>query len=240
MSINKLVSVKVPINDAINQLGIERIEPVFTRWAIQAEKEIRSKYQFKKQIAVLPVTDCIAKLPSNAARVQRAILGDRGCNCEDLFNQVCAGVQLSSATLAAAANGDGSFLVLDITDGVQLTTTSIPHQVQDNKLIFDQNLDAQNVTVQYLGYETDSEGFIKVGENHLLAIMWNIIWRYYFRMRRPSPMDISKMREAKAEWHRECSNARARDAEMSESDQNAVNAMLHDPLVGWGLELDFA
>src|SRR4249919_846484 len=233
MSINKLVSIKVPINDAINQLGIDRIEPVFTRWAAQAERDIKSKYQFKRQIAVLPITDHYAELPANAARVQRAILGDYGCDCADLFNVICAGVQLSAATLAASAEGDGTFLVLDIDEGQQIVNTSVPHVIQDNKLIFDQNLDAQFVTIQYLGYETDEEGFIKVGQNHVMAIMWNVIWRYYFRMRRPSPMDISKMREAKAEWNRECSNARAVDGELTESEEFQINAMLHDPLVGW-------
>ena len=44
MSINKLISIRNPIVDALDMVGADRSVdmPVFTTWAIQAEKEIFS------------------------------------------------------------------------------------------------------------------------------------------------------------------------------------------------------
>lgn len=237
MSINKLISIKIPILDAMDQLGLdhEQDRPLFTRWATLAEKDISSKYQFERKIAVLDIVNCTAKLPSDARYVQRAILGDLGCECRDLFATLCSAIPLSSATLNASA--DGNFLVVDMGTGYTQIMGSIPHVIQDNKIILNQNLDGQKLTIQYLGYKTDEEGFMMVGENHVPAIMWFIIWRYYFRKRNKNSLDYGQMNKAEQEWNRECSNARAKDNELTESERNEIACMLNDPYIGWGLEV---
>lgn len=234
MSINKLISIKIPIMDAIDQLGLdnERDMPFFTTLATKAEKEICSKYQFKKKIAVIPIEGCIAKIPADARFVQRAILGDYGCDCTDLFHNTC-----TSLTGTLSSSSDGNFAVIDIDTDYHTYLGSIPHTIQDNKIILNQNLDGQSLTIQYLGYETDEQGFLKVGENHREAIMWFIIWRYYFRRKNLDSYTYGKMNDAKQEWHRECSNARAKDSELTESERQEISAMLYDPYAGWGCEV---
>jgi hypothetical protein len=238
MSINKLISIKVPIYDAIAQLGIDHHKdvPFFTRLATLAEKEISSKYQFRKKIAVLDIENCCAVLPTNARYVQRAVLGDLGCDCTDLFTTLSSQIQVSSATINASSS-DSSFLVVDMGTGFTQIYGSVPHVIQDNKIILNQNCDAQKLTIQYLGYEVDDEGFVKVGENHVQAIMWFIIWRYYFRKRNKNSLDYGQMNVSEREWHRECSNARAKDSELTESERAEIVSLLYDPYIGMGFDV---
>jgi hypothetical protein len=239
MSINKLVSIKNPIIDAIALLGLDHHQdmPWFTRLATMAEKEINSYYQYKKKIAVLPIVNCSAKLPADARYVQRAILGDLGCDCADLFKNVCSQISLSSSVINASA-ATNTFLVVDMGTGYSTITGSIPHTIQDNKIILNNNYDGQSLTIQYLAYQTDEEGFLMIGENHVNAIKWNIVWHYWYRKRTKNSLDYGQMNIAFEQWHRECANARAKDSELTESDRDEINYMLHDPFVGMGMDLN--
>lgn len=232
--INNLVSIKVPIIDAWDQLGLDHTQdmPIFTRWATLAEKNISSYFQFKKKRAVIDIVGCTACLPEDAAFVQRAVVGDLGEGCDDLFNRLCSSVEVSSATLNASAASQ-SFLIVDVGAGYTEVLGSVPHVIQDNKIILNSSsMDGGKLTVQYLGYECDEQGFLKVGANHVQAIMWFIIWRYYFRMKRKNSLDYGQMNKAQEEWNRECANARARDGAPTESEQGEMAAMISDPYIG--------
>jgi hypothetical protein len=168
--------------------------------------------------------------------LQRALLGDYGCDCADLFNNVCS--NLTSISVTDQTNMDTSgFLILDITSGGFTNWTSIPHVVQNNKIILNNNYDGQKLTIQYLGYETDCDGFMMIGENHVTAIMWYIVWMQYYSKANLNGYEYGKMNDAKAEWHRYCAHARAVDSELTESERERIVSMLHDPLVGRGLGL---
>lgn len=239
MSINKLISIENPIIDAMDQLGLDhdKDKPIFTRWATLAEKEINSYYQFKKQWSVLDITGCVAKLPSDARYVQLAILGDLGCECGDLFTTICSTITLSSATLNTSASGN-TFLIVDVGEGYTTINGDIAHEIQDNKIILKTDAyDGDKITIQYLGYQRDEKGFIKVGENHVNAIKWNIIWLHYMRMRKMNGMDYGKMKIAKEEWDRECLNARAKDSELSDGERSEIRNMLYCPYNGLGMEI---
>lgn len=238
MSINKLISIKNPIIDAIDQLGLDHTqdEPVFTTWAIKAEEKIGSYFQYEKKRAVLTIENCIAKLPPDARFLQRAVLGDLGCDCADLFNSLCSQIPLASNILNASA-ASTSFLIVDMGTGYTDVIGSIPHVVQDNKIILTQNLDGKKLTIQYLGYKTDCDGFVEINANHTDAIMWFIIWKYWYRKRNLSPMEQGKMNEAKREWHTQCAHSRAVDGEPTESEKLEMNRMMHDPLIGMGLDM---
>jgi hypothetical protein len=233
MSINKLISIKNPIVDAMDQLGIDYIQdiPVFTRWAVLAEKNIGSYFQFELKRKVIDIVGCTACLPEDAAFLQMAILGDLGDDCANLFTTACSQVALSSATLNASAETT-TFLIVDMGTGYTSYIGSIPHVVQNNKVILNQNLDGQSLTVQYLGYKCDEEGFLMVGENHIQAITWFIIWRYYFRMKRKNSLDYGQMNKAEQEWHRECANSRARDGAPTDSEQQEMAMMIANPYSG--------
>lgn len=230
MSINKLISIKTPILDAIDQLGIDHMQdiPVFTRWASLAEKEIKSYFQFERKVCSIKIEGNIAKLPADAEVVQRAVLGQ--IDTVDLFNSICTQIPMSSATINASALG--TFLIVDMGSGFTSILGSIPHVIQDNKIILNQDMDGKYLTIQYLGHCCDEEGFLKISQNHVAALMWFIIWRYYFRMRRKNSLEYGQMNKAQEEWHRECANARAKDGVPTESEREEMAAMLCDPYIG--------
>lgn len=238
MSINKLISIKTPIFDAMIEAGIDDDKniPVFTRWATLAEKNIGSVYQYVKTIKVLDIENCTACLPEDAAFIQRAILGDYGCDCADLFSRFCANYYGNTTTMATSVDNN-SFLVVDLGLTTSSGYTIINYQIQNNKIIFEKNLNGQKITIQYLAYATDDEGFLKVGENHVEAITNFILWKYYMRKKRPSNEDFFKMKEYKAEWHRKCADARAKDSELTESERQKIVNMHHDPHIGYGLSV---
>ena len=232
MSINKLVSIKNPILDALDQLGLDHTHDIalFTVWATMAEKEINSYFQFERKRKVIDICGCIAKLPEDASFIQTAILGDLGENCDNLMERLC-----NTAIASNSASVKDSFLIIDAGSDFTNYIGCIPHVVQDNKIILNHNYDGQKLTIQYLGYSCDEEGFLKVGQNHVAAIMWFIIWRYYFRKKNKSYIERDMMNEAKQEWNREYANSRAKDGRATESEQIEMANMVSNPLLGNGL-----
>jgi hypothetical protein len=238
MSINKLISIRTPIVDALELCGADHDKdiPVLMRWAILAEKDISSYYQYVRKIAVLDITNCTACLPDDAAYLQRAMLGDYGCDCGDLFQKYCFQSQMSSTTINTSPD-QNSFLIVDIGQASSFSVSSVPHEVQGNKIIFATNLDAQKVTIQYLAYDTDCDGFLNISENHVQAITYNLCWKYYLRKKKKSNDDFAMVNKYEAYWHRECANARARDGVLTESERDKIVARHHDPYIGIGLGL---
>lgn len=235
MAVNKLVSIKIPVLNALEDMGIDiaKDRPVFTRWASEAEREIGSYYSYRKKIKVLNIDHCVATLPCEAAFVQYAILGDHGCECDDLFNR-CS----TSSTILGASTTD-TFLIVDaFNSDTSVSLSGVRWEVQDNKLIFTRNYDLQKVTVQYLGFQEDAEGFPLVMENHIGAIVEYIMYRYAVRSRfTPVKMDHSDISRLWREWMRLASHARADDAELSDSDRQEIVSMIHDPFMGYGMNI---
>lgn len=237
MSVNKMLSIKVPVLNAFQDMGIDLAKdiPTFTRWASEAEKQIGSYYSFKKKHAVLTIKGCTTELPCEASFVQRVLLGDFGCDCEDLFGRI---LNLSPSVISD--NTQSGFIVLNVENN-DLPTCSfsgIRWEVQQNKLVFDSNRDGEKITIQYLGFEVDADGLPMVGENHVEAIVEYIMYKYCTRSRfSPIKMDHTDVQMHWKEWHRLCSHARAEDAQLSETDRLQIVAMIHDPYVGYGLEV---
>ena len=234
MSINKLISINTPIVDAMEMTGSENVKDqmVFTRWAYQAEKEIGSRYEYIKKIAVIDIHGCSANLPQDAAYLDRALLGDYGCDCTDLFYKWCG--NLKSPSSFASPVGP-TFLIVDVGSDNNTTTmfqNIVQCEIQDNKLVLKNNHDGEKLTIQYFGYKTDCNGFLEISENHVLAITAYICWKYYMRRKRLAGEDYYKAKEWKAEWEREVGNARAQDAIPTESQRENMVNILHNPLIG--------
>jgi len=237
MSQNKLISIKNPIIEAMDMCGADHTNDfnVFMNWAINAEKQIASRYQFIRRIVVLDIENCTACLPDDVGFVELALYGDYGCGCDNLMTKWCSTVQMSSTTLNAGSNIP-TFLVVDIGDAQTSTYRTINYTIQNNKLLFDHNYDGQKITVQYWGYSFDCDGFLEISENHVNAIMSFICYRYFMRKKRPAPEDFFKIKEYKAEWNRECANARALDNQLTATErENIVYGLVHNPWVGIGL-----
>ncbi len=236
MSINKLISINNPITDAIEMLGLENLKDnmVFTRWAYQAEKEIGSRYQFIKKIAVIDINGCAACLPQDAAYMQRALLGDFGCDCTDLFYRWCS-TPISSGSFESPVGP--TFLVVDAGSGENFSSCiPLNYEIQDNKIVLMSSAyNGQKLTVQYLGYKTDCDGFLEVNENHVLAIRNFICMNYFMRKRRKSNDDFFSFNYYEREWHREVGNARAQDSVLTEGQRANIVGVLHDPVIGIGI-----
>ncbi len=242
MSINKLVSVNNVIINLLDDLALDhtKYKPMFTNWAIWAEKQIGSFYQYEKKFAVLDICGCHAELPCDAKYLQRAIMGDRGCDCTDLFNMVCGNL-LNSVNVTSGSIDSTSFLVVDLPSSATATSGTFSfgfmgYDIQDNKIIFKQNLDGQKVTIQYLGLKCDCDGIPLVGENHLEALAEYCM--YKFRRRNPkSGIQLGMIRDHKEAWERLAARSRGDDAEVNDSDYKRIVALLHDPYAGKGLPL---
>lgn len=237
MSINKLISIHNPIIDAMDLCSIDHDKniPFFTRLAILAEKEIGSSYGYITKREVLTISNCVACLPNDAEYIEVAVLADLGCDCGDLNALIngCGALNLPTTT----GTIDNTFLVVDIggaADGGGLIGF-VQFSIQNNKMIFTQNMDGQKITIQYQAPATDCDGFVEVSQNHVQAIKWYIIWMYYFRKNGLNSLEYGKMNMAKAEWERECPHARAQDAELTPSQRANMVRMFHNPYAGISL-----
>lgn len=238
MSVNKLISIRNPIIDALDMVGGDRSVdmPIFTTWAIQAEKEIMSKGSMIRQKVVLTVSGCKADLPCGAVIIQRAIMGDHGCDCESLFNQ-CFGS--GSSFFANTDNGAASgFLIVDVFSGNNTINPVgyIDYEIQNNAIVFNNDRDGQKITVQYIGYKEDENGFVMISENHSRAITEYILWKYGVRSEYTQKQLSPQMTMAhQREWNRLCRHSRAMDSIMNESERENCAQMLNDPYSGRGL-----
>jgi len=235
MSVNKLISIRNPIVKAQDLLGLDHDKniPFFTSLAVEAEEEIGSTYGYVTKRAVLPIVNCVACLPSEAVYVDIAIFGDLGCDCGDLRTVLCGGGVNLPDTYGTNAN---TFLVVDIGSAAHGGPLQgwgyLGFSIQNNKMIFESNFDGQSITVQYLAPAFDCDGFVEVSQNHVQAIKWYIIWMYYFRQGVTNSLVYGKMNKAEQEWHRECSHARAQDAELTQSQRARIVGMFHNPYAG--------
>lgn len=236
MSINKLVSVRNPIIDAQDYLGIDHDKdmPFLAKLAIDAEKQIDSYYQYERTKKVITISGCIACLPADAILVEAAVLGDLGENCDNLLDRYCGGTGSNSVT---NVNNNGLFLVVDLspTSDTSINFGVVDYEIQNNKIIFNQSRDGQSLTIQYIKYKTDCDGLIEVGQNHVQAIREYIIWQYNRRKGNKNYIDRDMMALAEREWNRLCRHARAEDNRMTPSESTEVARQWNNPMSGRGL-----
>jgi len=238
MSIKRKVSIKTTIQQAMDNMGIEdtRDLPIFQVWAVDADRKIGSFYSYKKKIVVLDVKDCRVKLPCDAVAVLGLLLGDHGCDCGLFFTKAFS---LFGAPFRGSMDSASGFLVIDALSS-NISCTSVKWKIQDNCIVFSGNYNGNKVTIQYLGYQTDDEGWPMVNENHIDAISQYIEYKNALRHRwRPVEYQISEnaILQMKREWGRKLRDARADDDEPSLSDKMKISAMINDPMSGIGIAL---
>ena len=234
MAINKLISIKQAILEASEDMGfdITRDKPTFAMWAVRAEKDIGSYYSYKRQRAVLTIKGCCAELPSNAAFLKAVVMGDHGCDCEALFNNL-----YTWASSSAIATSE-TFLIIDRPDSDDFCLGGTSYGIQDNAILFNTNMDGQKVTIEYLGLEEDCDGFVMVNENHVPAIIEYIMWKFCIRSRFSNlKMELGDTKMHKDEYFRLASDSRAMDATLNPSDRAEIVNMIHDPWSGIGLDI---
>jgi len=241
MSINKLVSVNNVLINLLDSLSLDhtKYKPMFVRWAIDAEKQIHSPYQYKRKHKVLTIKNCCAELPCDAEILELALLGDYGTDCGDMFTRFMGGFFNAQVT---TGNIDSvSFLVVDLPSSATAENGYfgfglVNYHVQDNKVILDRCYDGQNLTIQYLGLEVDCDDIPLVGQNHLLALEEYCLWQFR-RRNMKSGIDIGIARDHERLWREYAGSAKADDATPSASEQELAANMLHNPFSGRGLRL---
>lgn len=238
MSINRLISIKNPIIDALDMVGADRSTnmPTFTSWAVDAEREIMSRGSMVRKKAVLDICGCKAQLPCGAVILQCAIMGDHGIDCDSLFNRCFGGGQGSYFANTGEGFSSG-FLIVDIySPNISDGYGQVAYQIQNNALVFNNDRDGQKITVQYIGYQEDEHGFITISENHKRAITEYILWKYGIRSQySQKPLAPSLIQYHKTEWNRLCRHARAQDNMLTESEREEIAQALNDPYAGRGL-----
>ena len=233
MSINKLISIKNPIINAMDLAALDHDKhlPLFMTWAYQAEEEIGSYYQYTRQWKVLDVCGCTAALPDNCVKVEGAILGSHDVNCGSIFAKT-----FSNPIIQMAQSTTNTFLIVDSASSESTVGNGIvPYQYQDNKLIFDVTLKTNLVTIQYLGYQVDCDGFMQISQNHVEAITHHILYKWNVRKRKKSSADMQEMNWHFKEWDRLCAHARALDSQLTETDKEEIARLYHDPYSGRSL-----
>lgn len=244
MSINRLISIKNPILNALDMVGVDRNNnlPIFMTWAMQAEEEIASHYALVKQIKVLDIIGCVATLPCNAVYLQFAVMGAQDCSCNDLRN-LCTGYGTPNVAAEGSSSGamldQNTFLIVDLPEvrsGNPANLSGVQYELQGNRLVFYSDMDGQQITVQFLGQKLDEEGFPMISQNHVRAIEEYILYKYCVRAQFSSNPGLSnKAMDHKIEWGRLCRHSRALDAELSPSEHAGVANALNDPYSGRGL-----
>ncbi len=232
MSIRKKISIKIPVFEAVEDMGLGemRNSPLFKRWAVRADERIGSYYAYKKNICVTTVKDCHAELPCDVVAVLAILIGDYGCDCGTTFNQVLTHVH----AVGSVVNSSNGFIIQDNA----VICQPLSWEIQDNQIVFGQNIDGQTITIQYLGYQLDAEGWPLVNQNHSDAIGAYIMKKYAERSTfkisdtKKNENEISRLNR---EWHRLCRHARAEDGDPSPTERAEMVALVNDPLSGIGI-----
>lgn len=237
MSIIKKISIKNAIQQAQDNMGIDhnRDIPLFTAWAVEADRKIGSYYSYKRKIVVLDVVNCRAELPCEAVAVLGIIFGDCGCDCGLLFTNLYSYINTS----LSAHNAGSGWIVIDDSGGTRFNC-GVAYEIQNNQLVFNGNFDGQKITVQMLALETDADGFPLINENHVDAVAQYIEYKSALRTRWNSienKITETGIADMKQEWGRKLRDARAESGEPSLSDLSEIRDMVNDPISGVGIAL---
>lgn len=245
MSILRKISIKNAIQQAQDNMGIDhnRDIPLFTQWAVEADRKIGSYYSYKRKIVILHVENCRAELPCETMGVLGVVFGDRGTKCDTLFHQL------------HRQEGGLGWMYSDFW-GEPGCCRSMRYEIQNNHLVFSGNFHTlhstlpippnshhdfrRRVTVEILALETDQEGFPLINENHVDAVSQYIEYKQALRTRWNSienKITETGIADMKMEWGRKCRDARADSGEPSQSDLQEIKNMINDPISGVGIHL---
>jgi len=228
------VSIMAPVNKVLDYMGSESVDdvPVLMDWAIDADKSIGAKYDYKEVIRVLDIVNCRAVLPCGTVEVNGLLLGDHGCDCGLLFDQG----QIVIRGLSTDIETTTGFVAIDIVSDVELRCSATQWYVQDNNVVLDTNYDGNKVTVRLLMYQLDNDGFPLVNENNVEAIAAYLEWRTAARSKwskdKRDVMPANSITEMENRWERLCADARAQSGMPSPAEKADISDLLSNPISG--------
>jgi len=235
MSVNRLVSIEVAINDAVGDMGMrdEKSRPLFMRWAEYAERKIGSFYSLKRKYFTLTInSDCHrANIPCGVEAVLGVMYGNQtDCNCDVVFR--------SAYNYYGGRGVSANNYLVSVAGGFVQNQNMRQWEIQGDQIVFLAPLTAGETIVIDAAYrQMDSnERFIMVPEEHVNAIS------AYIRLMRakgsrwmPSEqrMDLGDIMMLDREWGRERRDARANSSEPTPSERAEMVSMLNNPMSGY-------
>lgn len=233
MAINNFVSTRKIINDFIEESGLDhnRYMLLFKRVAKRAYKEINSGgAAYKKRIEVLTFNHCCVDLPSDAIAIENIIFGDKGCNCDTIFDNLYQ--QWPGELFLHQSVRFGG---IDSSGVVFCSNDPFDFEITDNVMKFNQDFDGQKVTMRIQYMDCDSEGFAIVND-----IALNALHRYFeMVLAKQSTWKNKEFRMSKSEidgyingWVEAMRGAKADLMQSTPAEERALVAMYNNPLSG--------
>lgn len=232
MSIQRQVSIKRAVQQALDNLGIETNEliPKFQVWAVEAENRIGSYTQYERKIFVLDVKGCTVELPCEVVSVMGVLMGDYGCDCGLKFRNVYT--FMSSQARATPTFG---FLVID--GGQVSMNANISWRISDNSIVFNNNYEEGKITIETLSRRVDEKGWPLINENHVYPIAEFIAWMYMKMTRHKIGgynYSRTEIQDQFMTWSRMAAHAHAEDGAPGPAQIASIVAAYNDPLSGMG------
>lgn len=230
----KMVSAQVAVLDAIDKMGREdmRDAPILTSWVEEAEKKIGGFYSFKREIEVLEICGCKAKLPCGVFDVIGLLVGDHGKDCGLVFDQIC---NIPTSNIDFTSSDITANIVVVYPGSSSTLNTTLQYSIQNGHIVLDRNMDGQRLTVKLLKWHTDIDGFMLVEEDHIEAIGYYLMMKIAEKSRwGKNKMSFSDIQWYQKKWDFHCIQARASSGEESDSERRILVSMYNNPLSGVG------
>lgn len=233
MAINNFISTRQVINHFIEeeQLDHNLYMPMFKRLAKKAYKEINGGgVAYKKRIEVLTFDQCCVELPADAIAIENILWGDKGCDCDTIFNnlyQQWPGQMFMHQSVR--------FGGIDALGNVFCSGDQYDFEITDNVMVFKRNFDGQKITMRIQYMECDNEGFLMINE-----LAENALHRFFeMKLSKASKWKSKEFRLSPNErnqdilnWEYAKSGARADLMQNTPAEDRAAVAMYNNPLSG--------
>ncbi len=234
------VSIKEFILDTIEETEpmIQSELPQLIKWGLKADQRVGSYYQYEKKIIVSTVVNCKVQIPCGGVYVRAILIGDYGCDCTEIIDYA---IRVNSSTLTFTDDRGLNVTNIFYWSEGNPTFASVKWEVQGDTIVFETDMNGQLVTIQYLAYSLDGEGYPIVLESHEDAIV-NYIkkklvarkkWRVLAGGGNADRLQQEYMLLNK-EYHRGVRYARGEDGRPTESQRQEIAEYMNDPISGYG------
>ena len=210
MSIRRKVSMKHAILQVVEETDdmYLRYLPMLLKWGKQSYLRIMGSDSIIEDVAHLTVDENKAELPLSAVYVVISFLGNITISPGEWGTEIIA--QIGELNI----NGEQQLFLYSGSTIFELS--GIPWRIQDNNIVFDRNLDDQEITVIFNKIISDPEGIPLIEEELAEPIAKFIEFKLAekensmkFRRANLKPADIAYVRGLKRDYHNLVTKSRA-------------------------------
>lgn len=238
MSINKLITINEILTHLVEETSPDVLEqkPALVRWAKECDQRIGAYYTYQENYYLRNVNGYTVQLPDETVHVVGIIYGDYLDQCPDVFNNYYNQINQTPGTYL----GEDVVWKWSETDKA-LTCRKLNWSVQNNQVVFPSNMDAQEVTLKLLTYQTDKDGFILFNEHHVQAISLYLQkmlakqerWRN-FKRGKLTTMHRAMIDDLEREYHKEVRRTKSDTEPWTDAQMQEISNMINHPFSGTG------